>query len=165
VSRHAGERERITRGQRHDQRAHVEHPKPQKVLPPLIQIEESAEVLVSERQLIDVTSEVPSQPREAKGEISGSSRRRFRKFDRRHRHRQGETQGTGTQTQLPTPSEVPSPPPLRQEEETLPPLRQGIKKEKVERGEKRAPDAGTDTPSPQRKKASSRKGWWQRLLE
>jgi ribonuclease E len=161
TSRHAGERDRPGRGRRHDQRAHGSHPKTQKVSPPLIPIEESAEILVKEKQIMEGSSEAPPQPREPRGQTSGP-RRRFHKFDRRPRHRREEPQGLETQSQSSSPSESPSPPLFSQEEGNI---QQDLKKEKIERGEKKKPGDSATPSTPQRKKSSTRKGWWQRLLE
>ncbi|OJW51423.1 MAG: hypothetical protein BGO67_06655 [Alphaproteobacteria bacterium 41-28] len=163
-SRHPGERGRLERGRRHDQRAHGNHPKTQRTSPPVNPIEESSEILVREKQINEVSSETPSRPKEPRGQTSGP-RRRFHKFDRRPRHRREETQSNETQHQISAPSELPSPSSFKQEEVNLPPLKQDLKKEKVERGEKKKSDDTPATPTPQRKKSSTRKGWWQRLLE
>lgn len=159
--RHAG----LVRGRRHDQRVHGGHPKAQKAPPPSIPIEEGEEALLRETQVSEVPSETPSYPKEPRGEVSGPPRRRFHKYDRRTRHKRDEPQGAATQSRSATSSELASPSSLRQEEAPLPSLKQDLKKEKVERGEKKKSDESPPIPTPQRKKSSARKGWWQRLLE
>jgi len=161
-SRHVG----LERGRRHDPRARGSHPTTHRAPPSPTPIDGTAEVLVREQQITEVTSDAPSHASEPKGEASGPPRRRFRKFDRRPRQKRDETYGTvETHPQAPAPSERSAPTALRQEEVALPPLKQDIKKEKTERGGKMKFDEESPAPSPQRKKASTRKGWWQRLLE
>ncbi len=75
------------------------------------------------------------------------SRRRYRKFDRRVPSLRGE----GSSSLSTAPSETT--PSLR-------PLREGAKKGDAKQEDKKTPAAPLE-----KKKASSRKGWWQRLLE
>ncbi len=164
ASRPPGEKARVGRGRRHDQRSQGSHPNTQK--PTLLSpIEGSAEVFVKDREIVETISETSSHSAEPKGETS-APRRRFRKFDRRTRPKREDTPGTETQPRVDiTPAELPSLSPLRPEEATPPPLTQEIKKEKMETRDKSKPDENAVTSSAQRKKTSIRKGWWQRLLE
>jgi ribonuclease E len=158
--RHVG----LVRGRRHGQQVHGTHPKAQKAPPPPIPIEVSEEVFVREPQVSEVPLEAPSHPREPRAEGSGPPRRRFHKYDRRTRHKREEPEGASRQSRLAEASQLASPTLLKQEKTTPPSLKQDLKKT-IGRGEKKKSEDSPLAPTPQRKKSSTRKGWWQRLLE
>ncbi|HUX79836.1 MAG TPA: Rne/Rng family ribonuclease [Alphaproteobacteria bacterium] len=163
---HPGERDRLPKVRRHDIRARPSHPKTQKAPPPSISGEENAEILVREKQIIEAPSEAHSQSAEPKGEASHSPRRRFRKFDRRTRPKREETQGGQAQHEAAPPSELVPQQPIKQEESAPPARKQEAKGDKIQRDEKsKQEDKPAAAPTPQRKKAATRKGWWQRLME
>ncbi len=113
--------------------------------------EEEKELQLVEKESVSEPS-VSTEVQEAVPEKEpprSKSRRKFRKFDHRSHHQPIEDHREG-QTPVPSvPAEIPSPPP-----QDL----QG--KDDNEKNE-----AQPAHPIPVRKKASSRKGWWQRLLE
>ncbi len=87
------------------------------------------------------TVQSPVKQEKSPGE---KSRRRYRKYDRRQRQTtKGETSTSKSQ---------PNPPQPNQEKPS-------------QKTESKESNASSHPPSPQRKKAASRKGWWQRLLE
>lgn len=94
----------------------------------------------------DLSRQEPSQPTEKKEQTEGGkSRRRFRKYDRRQKH-SGKTDQT-----------IKGPPSSPPENEN--------KHVQEDKKEAEVNVSASSTPSPQRKKTGTRKGWWQRLIE
>jgi ribonuclease E len=94
-----------------------------------------------------------SSPTESEG--AKQPRRRFRKYDRRHRSKQGQAPATTEST----PAENPSP--SHQKEAASAPIKVDLPRKNNDNVEMRAASPATQTP----KKASTRKGWWQKLLD
>ena len=146
--------------QRRDhQRTHERGPHGQ-IRPSVPPIKENTEISIVEDSLTEVSLE-PLFPK-AEGTPENKPRRRYRKFERRQRrHKEpaqfGETSSSSAPSEA-TPflgqkEPITSPPPIKVVAEPV----TKIKTSKVE-------DTPTAAPA-QRKKASTRKGWWQRLLE
>ena len=89
------------------------------------------------------------------GEGAKQPRRRFRKYDRRHRSKQG--QAPAAAESAPTEGAPPSP----QKEAAPAPIKVDLPKKNNDNVEMRAASPATQAP----KKASTRKGWWQKLLD
>ncbi|MBS0272601.1 MAG: ribonuclease E/G [Proteobacteria bacterium] len=149
---HSASRERLSGGRKHDRRAkgrsrpqaapHVSHPPTQHEQP----------------------KEPPAQADSLEGENPErkSSRRRYRKFDRRQRHKR-EDHPTDTKPSLEAPSEAIS---LTSKHEPIshtPPVE--VPPEKMPKGGKKKTEESVPARVQERKKAGARKGWWQRLLE
>lgn len=167
-SRPSGGRDRFAGGRRHHRRATRGHaPKSYESQPPLAVTAESAETPIKEQFPLETAAETPPhfvEPKE--GAHHGKSRRRHRKFDRRPHRKQDETIGSEIPPQRPTPSEASVSAPFEQKEVHLPSVQEAVDKKKVEKIEKKKTEESIPlSTTPQRKRASTRKGWWQRLLE
>ena len=145
--------------QRRDRRTHERGPHGQ-IRPSVPPIKENTEISIVESSLTEVSLE-PLSPK-AEGTSENKPRRRYRKFERRQRRHRDPAQ-FGEISSAPAPSEATPFPEQKEPIISSPPLEvraepvTKIKTSKVEETPAAAPA--------QRKKASTRKGWWQRLLE
>lgn len=99
----------------------------------------------------------------AEKEETQQPRRRFRKYDRRHRSKQGQVQTPASAESPPAEGASSSP----QKEAVPAPIKVDLPKKNNDNMEMRAASPATQTPNASRppKKASTRKGWWQKLLD
>lgn len=158
--RRNGGRDRFRNARHPDRQAQGHPPKSQDITPTLSPFE--AETTASEGEKTVATfSELPSHASEPTGEGGRSkSRRRYRKFDRRPPRQREAAQGGGALSpQESVPLEISSP--SAHERKETPPL----SSQAIERDRETKPVKTPSPSAPERKKASTRKGWWQRLLE
>lgn len=153
------EKERSGEGRPHGRRTRGRHSRSNR---PFVDKNASPETNMSEPS----SEAVPQSTTQREETAAHKPQRRFRKFDRnRQRHPREGTQTRDIQIQETTSLEKSSPLPFEQNELPLSPSKEKIGKEKnVDQSEKKGKENLPSSP-PQRKKASARKGWWQRLLE
>jgi ribonuclease E len=117
-------------------------------------------------QIKQIPEEAVPLPEPSTSEKEGTNkpRRRFRKYDRRHRSKQGQPSaeaGSAETTPIASPSSS-------SQNETAPaPIKVDLPKKNNDNVEIRAASPATKEPqtSTPPKKASTRKGWWQKLLD
>jgi len=160
-SRPSGGRDRFGGSRRHHRRTRTHEHKAQEMqsISPQDNIE-SLPALSPEDQAHSTPSE--ARPAQAK------SQRRYRKFDRRPHHRPEETQldkAISPQQSSFVPSEAANSPALQHQERPSLSPQESTVREKAAKGEKKKTEENASVPTSQRKKAGTRKGWWQRLME
>ena len=163
--RPSGGRDRFGGRSRHHRRPQ-QTTKSHEPQPSLALVEERTEALIREQRPIEASVETPPQQTELKEDGHHSkSRRRYRKFERRPHRRNEETSEAH-----PAPHQSPfvqseSPAAASFEQKPIPPYQEVTTKGKAEKGEKKKTEKADAPPTMERKRASTRKGWWQRLLE
>jgi ribonuclease E len=159
AQRHTRGREQGGKKRRFDRQGHPHRAKVQAVSPAGDVVVEG-EILVDEKSLAHVSSEGSTQPTPPEG---GGARprphKRYRKYGRKP-HREKE-QGASSEGR-PRPEASPSFPSSSRGESTELPPREVANTEK---GKPASTEEKSTPPQRERKKASTRKGWWQRLLE
>lgn len=145
--------------QHRDRRTHERGPHGQ-IRPSVPPIKENTEISIVEDSLTEVSLE-PLSPK-AEGVSENKPRRRYRKFERRQR-RHREPAQFGEISSAPAPSEATPFPEQKEPIISSSPIEvvaEPVIKIKTNKAEETPTAAAA-----QRKKASTRKGWWQRLLE
>ena len=146
--------------QRRDHRRTHERGPHGQTRPSVSLIKENTEISMVEDSLTEVSLE-PLFPK-VEGTSENKPRRRYRKFERRQR-RHREPAQFGEISSAPAPSEATPFPEQKEPIISSPPIEM-VTEPVIKIKTNKAEETPTAAPA-QRKKASTRKGWWQRLLE
>ncbi len=164
VQRPRPAKERFAHTRRGDRRPHAQRLKGKEKVPSLPPPrEEILQVPLDETKIKTSEETQAPSPRPGKEPSHPKSHKRYRKYGRRpHRPKEEEVQGHEVSPSL-SPAQTYAFP-SREQVET--PSSNPKESPKLGKEVKKKADEKSSTPStPQRKKASARKGWWQRLLE